>query len=160
MNQFCLRNRQRAVKVNGTILRRIGRHLLRHLPCTSGHEVGVYLVEREEISRINWTFLRHAGPTDVITFDHRPESGCAVSHLYGEIYICPEEAQSNAHRFHTAWPEELVRYLVHGILHLQGLDDATPSERRKMRRHENKWLKSLAREFPLSQISLNNTVKP
>ena len=73
--------------------------------------------------------------------------------VHGEIFICIDEAVTQARRFRTTWPSELVRYLVHGILHLQGYDDLTPAARRKMKREENRLLQQLARHYLLQRLS-------
>ena len=63
-------------------------------------------------------------------------------HLNGEIYICPSQARKNARLFDAPFREEVLRYLAHGLLHLSGLDDATPDERRHMTSSEDRLLGS------------------
>jgi rRNA maturation RNase YbeY len=99
---------------------------------------------------LNETFLKHAGATDVITFDYSDSASPAL--LSGELFICVEEAVSQARRFRTTWPSELVRYLVHGVLHLRGYGDARPADRRKMKREEDRLVGQLARRIPLSKV--------
>src|SRR3954447_7447167 len=62
-------------------------------------ELGIYFVTAEEIAQINADFLRHTGPTDVITFDYGEDGA--------EIFVCPEVAMSQARQFRTSWQEEL-----------------------------------------------------
>ena len=50
------------------------------------------------------------------------------------------------------WQSEIARYLVHGLLHLEGYDDAGPGPRRAMKRRENKLLKELSRRFDLGKL--------
>lgn len=69
--------------------------------------------------------------------------------LHGEIFICVEEAVAQGVRFGSGWPSELVRYLIHGLLHLQGFDDLRPEARRRMKRAEGRLLKRAAAEFAL-----------
>lgn len=99
------------------------------------------------MTELNETFLRHRGVTDVITFNYaeRPDGGP----LQGEIFVCIDEAHVQATRFGTSWQEELVRYILHGILHLQGYDDRRKTDRLRMKRRENQLLKHLAHTFPL-----------
>jgi len=108
------------------------------------------------MARLNVVFLRHAGSTDVISFDYS-ELGTRDSEqqtrLHGEIFICVDEAIRQARRFRTTWQSEIVRYLVHGVLHLIGCDDQRAADRRKMKREENRWLRSLAARFPLSRLA-------
>ena len=56
--------------------------------------------------------------------------------MAGEIFVCVPEALAQASRFGAAWQEELVRYIVHGVLHLRGYDDLQPVARRKMKRRK------------------------
>jgi ssRNA-specific RNase YbeY (16S rRNA maturation enzyme) len=55
-----------------------------------------------------------------------------------------DDAVACAPRFRTSWPEEMMRYLVHGVLHLQGHDDHGAAARRAMKKLENRWLKQLS----------------
>jgi probable rRNA maturation factor len=81
----------------------------------------VSLVSEEEICRLHAEFLNDPSPTDVITFDH------------GEIIIGVEAAVVEAEA--RGWPleRELFLYLIHGFLHLQGLEDHEPEEAEQMR---------------------------
>ena len=114
------------------------------------YELGVHLVNEQEMVHLNETFLRHQGCTDVITFDHQDASDPKV--LHGEIFVCVDEALLQARRFRSSWQSEVVRYLVHGMLHLSGYDDRRRQARQKMKRAENGMLKELARRFELTQL--------
>jgi rRNA maturation RNase YbeY len=72
--------------------------------------------------------------------------------LYGEIFVCVDEAVWQAQKFGASWQSEVVRYIVHGILHLLGFDDASVAARRKMKREENRRLRELSRRFALSKL--------
>ncbi len=113
-------------------------------------DLGVYLVEADEITRLNKTFLRHGGVTDVITFTYLSSPSLEV--IQGEIFICTSEAVRQGRRFRTDWTTELVRYLVHGVLHLQGYDDLKPVPRRKMKNEENRLVRELGRRFQLQRV--------
>lgn len=169
MSQLVLRNRQRACRVNIPLLRHILRFLLDKLVVVKTYELGVHLVSEPEMVRLNETFMRHAGSTDVITFDHtltpdvksllknyrKPESPHVGCHerMHGEIFVCMDEAMRQARRFRTSWQSELVRYVVHGALHLCGFDDQRPAARRIMKREENRLLHEVARRWPLAQLT-------
>lgn len=75
MSELCLRNRQRACAVDLRLLRRVVRALLDALE-VSDFELAIHLVGLEEIVHLNETYLHHAGPTDVISFDHRGWEAC------------------------------------------------------------------------------------
>ena len=142
-------NRQRARKINVRWLKEITGALLTELAGLDA-SLEINLVSPAQMARVNRTFLQHEGPTDVITFDYRePTPGAA---LHGELFICPEVAVLQAGEFGTDWRSELVRYVIHGILHLLGHDDLEAAARRKMKRVEGRWLRDIARRFPLSKL--------
>jgi probable rRNA maturation factor len=150
-----IRNRQRAVPVNVRHLRRIAACLLRVLETAEPCDLGIYLVRSTEMSRLNETFLRHAGVTDVITFDYGSRPG-----LHGEIFICLEEALSQARRFRTSWQSELARYVIHGLLHLTGYDDRRPGDRHRMKLEEDRLLRQLGRRCAIPELARPRPLPP
>ena len=143
-------NRQKSRKLDAVLLRRIGRHLLENLLDHGEYELGVHLIDAYEMAELNETFLGHAGSTDVLTFDHQRTAN--DGRLHGEIFISVEDAQAQAVRFRATWQEETVRYLAHGLLHLEGHDDTEPALRRAMKREENKLVKELSCCFDLGKL--------
>ena len=139
-------NRQRARKINKPLLEKIVAELFSELEIMEV-ELGIHLVGAKEMARVNWQFLHHEGSTDVITFDHQ-ESGVRSQKselkLNGELFICVDEAVTQAKEFGTNWQSEVVRYIVHGVLHLLGYDDLKPQLRRVMKREENRLVRLLA----------------
>jgi probable rRNA maturation factor len=161
-------NRQRVRKINLRLLKKITRELLAELELEKG-EIGICLIAAPEMTRLNETYLKHGGSTDVIAFDYRENVGQAssLSHskirkirnrqdagstLKGEIFVCVDEAVLQARKFGTSWQSEVIRYLVHGVLHLLGFDDSSAGARRKMKREENRRLREMTRRFPLSKL--------
>ena len=112
-------------------------------------ELGINLLAAREMSLLNETFLRHEGPTDVITFDYAKKR----KSLHGEIFVCVHEAVVQAKSFRSNWQLETVRYVIHGVLHLLGHDDSRAAARRKMKREENRLLRGLSRRFSLADIA-------
>ena len=164
--QVVVANRQRAQKINLRRLRQIIEALLPDFGFERA-ELDVHLVGVPEITRLNEQFLRHGDSTDVIAFDYadrsradRPQPAArpgamrtSCPTLHGEIFICVDEAVRAARRFRTSWQSEIVRYLIHGVLHLQGYDDSHPGARRKMKREEDRRLRALSRRFSLAQLA-------
>jgi len=156
-------NRQRVRAVDSHLLRRIVKTLLSELLQAGHADVGIHLVAALEMTRLNETFLHHAGSTDVITFDYADhasrmdsEAFRSTKHapsLHGEIFICVDEAVSHARHFRTRWQSELVRYIVHGLLHLLGLDDRRAAARRKMKSEESRLLGRLSLRFPMNKLA-------
>lgn len=149
MLEVYLRNRQRTRTVNLKLLQSMAQAVADECGFAAG-QLGVLLVSAPEMTRLNERFLQHAGPTDVIAFDY---AGHENGPWRGEVFICVEEAVRQARRFGTVWPKEVVRYLVHGLLHLRGEDDTTPSARARMKAVENAMLRRLTRRFPLARLS-------
>jgi probable rRNA maturation factor len=146
-------NRQRTRKINSRLIEQTTRVLLAELKIENA-ELGINLAGAKEMAALNWKFLRHEGSTDVITFDHaekRKAQGARRKYLHGELFVCVDEAVSQAKRFKTNWQSETVRYIVHGVLHLVGHDDLKPALRRKMKRAENLLLRKLSKKFSLAQ---------
>jgi rRNA maturation RNase YbeY len=105
-----VRNRQRASRVDARHLRSAARTLLQELLDLVEFNLGIYLVAAPEMSRLNQSFLGHAGSTDVITFDYRePSASARPAAIHGEIFICIDEAIRQAKIFHTSWETELER---------------------------------------------------
>jgi probable rRNA maturation factor len=151
---IAITNRQRTKKINQRLLKQISRTLLAELKLETA-EIGICLVGKPEITLLNETFLHHAGVTDVIAFDYsdsRRQTPNPRPQIHGEIFICMDEAVRQARKFGATWQSELVRYLVHGVLHLLGHDDARAAARRKMKREENRWLREITRRFSLSKL--------
>jgi probable rRNA maturation factor len=159
---------QHTRKINLRLLGKITSALLAELEIEKA-EIGICLVGAPEMTRLNETFLKHKGSTDVIAFDYRDSVGQAssLSHskirkvrdrqdacstLHGEIFVCVDEAVLQARKFGTSWQSEVIRYLVHGVLHLLGFDDSSAGARRKMKREENRRLREMIRRFPLSKL--------
>ena len=146
---LCLRNRQRDCPLDLRLLRRVLRFALEHSFNTSNYELCFHFVPAPEMASVNEKFLNHIGPTDVITFNH----SCGDEKLHGEIFICPEVAVVHARDFRTSWQEEIVRYCVHGVLHLRGYEDVRAGDRRKMKREEDRVVNELSQQFALARLS-------
>ncbi len=150
------RNRQRTRRVDGRLLRRLTLAVLRDELRIESWELAVHLVGAAEMARVNWAYLQHEGSTDVITFDHSEKPTPGV--LHGEIFICLDDAVKQAREFRTRWPEELARYVIHGLLHLCGHDDLSPGPRRVMKREENRLVRVVSLAFPLHRLSRGKVV--
>jgi len=145
-----IRNRQRIRPMDIPLLRRILRHLLESEMAIASYALGIHFIEPRQMSQLNENYLDHAGSTDVITFDHS-EGG--AGQMYGELFISVADAVVQAREFRTTWPAEVVRYLIHGVLHLRGYDDLAAAPRRLMKREENRLLRKLEKQFNLRQVA-------
>jgi len=95
-------------------------------------------VNDEKILEVNREYLGHDYYTDIITFDY--DEGAQVN---GDIVISLDTVRSNAEKFGKAYDDELHRVIIHGILHLCGINDKGPGEREIMEAAENKALAAL-----------------
>ena len=145
-------NRQRTRKLDVALLRQITVSALADLPRVSQWDLTFYFVGAKRMAEVNETHLHHQGPTDVITFDYNDTS--APGRLTGEIFICPDIAILQAREFHTTWQSEVVRYLVHALLHLCGYDDLKPGARRTLKVVENRLVRKLGRQFNLAALGV------
>jgi probable rRNA maturation factor len=76
--------------------------------------------------------------------------------LHGEIFISLDDALKQAREFRTSWQSELVRYVIHGLLHLCGHDDFKPALRRHMKRAESHLLREVNKCFTLARLGTRN----
>ena len=114
---------------------------IRAVAATYGYkvgEVGYMFVDDEKILEVNNEYLGHDYYTDVITFDY-DEPGI----VSGDIVISLDTVRTNAEKFGKQYDDELHRVIIHGILHLCGINDKGPGEREIMEDAENKALAML-----------------
>ena len=98
-------------------------------------EIGYMFVDDEKILEVNNEYLGHDYYTDVITFDY-----CEGNILNGDIVISLDTVRTNAEKFGKTYEDELFRVIIHGVLHLCGINDKGPGEREIMEENENKAL--------------------
>lgn len=98
-------------------------------------DINYIFVDDEEILRVNRQFLQHDYYTDIITFDYT--SGPVIS---GDLFISFDTVRSNAEGLKVSYSQELDRVIIHGILHLCGINDKGPGERAIMEAAENRAL--------------------
>ncbi|MCI6840134.1 MAG: rRNA maturation RNase YbeY [Prevotella sp.] len=98
-------------------------------------DVGYMFVDDDKILEVNREYLGHDYYTDVITFDYDEDD--IVS---GDIVISLDTVRSNAALFGKTYEDELNRVIIHGILHLCGINDKGPGEREIMEAAENRAL--------------------
>jgi probable rRNA maturation factor len=98
-------------------------------------EISVVLTDNRDILEINRSFLSHHYYTDVITFDTSKRNV-----ISGDIFISIDQVKLNAIKYKTEYNKEIVRVIIHGVLHLVGYNDADESEKFKMRSLEDSYL--------------------
>ena len=116
---------------------------IRAVAADYGFSVGeihyIFCSDEKELE-VNRTFLQHDYYTDVITFDYSTEDV-----INGDIFISLDTVRSNAEEVGADFKEELMRIIIHGVLHLTGQADKTPETKAEMTRKENLALTKLPR---------------
>lgn len=111
-------------------------------------EVAYVFCNDDNILEVNRQYLKHDYFTDIITFDY-----CEGDMLSGDLFISLDTVRTNAELFHKTYDDELHRVIIHGILHLVGINDKGPGEREIMEAAENKALDLLQK---LRQENIEN----
>lgn len=102
-------------------------------------DITYIFVDDEEILRVNREFLQHDYYTDIITFDYNDGR-----RLSGDLFISLDTVRTNAEGLQVAYEQELHRVIIHGVLHLCGINDKGPGEREMMEAAENRALSKLS----------------
>ena len=116
---------------------------IKAVAATYGKKVGdiAYIFcDDEKILEVNRQYLQHDYYTDIITFDYTEDNV-----ISGDLFISLDTVRSNSEEQGTTYEEELHRVIIHGILHLCGIDDKGPGEREIMEAAENKALEMYIR---------------
>ena len=95
-------------------------------------DLNLILTTDEQLLKINREFLKHDYLTDVIAFDYSERS--VVS---GEIYISIDTVKRNSHKYKVSFSEEIIRVMIHGVLHLCGYDDRSEAGSEIMKKRED-----------------------
>lgn len=96
----------------------------------------------EYLLKINAEFLSHNYYTDIITFDLSEEKGGII----GEVYISSDRVLENSKVHNVSFEQEMLRVMFHGALHLIGYNDKTTTQKKLMRKAEDKYLKRWKKE--------------
>ena len=98
-------------------------------------EIAYIFCDDEKILEVNKEYLQHDYYTDIITFDYSEEDS-----ISGDLFISLDTVRSNSEMLGVGYEQELHRVIIHGILHLCGIDDKGEGEREKMEAAENSAL--------------------
>ena len=118
-------------------LDRLIRHVVAAENGTLVH-VSIVLSDHATVRRLNQDYLDHDYNTDVLSFSLQKEP--STNAVEGEVYVDLDTAAERHDEFDTSFEREAYRYVVHGVLHLLGYDDATEEGQETMRARENLYL--------------------
>ncbi|MBT3210758.1 MAG: rRNA maturation RNase YbeY [Planctomycetaceae bacterium] len=146
-------NRQRATAVCSKTLKHRFISAINSLKISEA-DISLAIVNDKEIAELHEAWLGIPGPTDVLSFDlsgpqrsqHTLHKNC--DSIRGEIIASAETASREALVYHWSPDHELTYYLLHGLLHLKGYNDHTPSERISMRRKERALMRAIGLPSP------------
>ena len=136
--EITVHNLQRKISVNVAELEKFAGNAVQHslqlqqrqrTDLRKLSEIFIWLISDRRMALLHRKFLGQSGPTDVMTFQH------------GEIFISVDTARRHARAFENSLLRELKLYIVHGLLHLHGFDDQTPSEAHKMKAAQERILR-------------------
>ncbi|MEL6771723.1 MAG: rRNA maturation RNase YbeY [Bacteroidota bacterium] len=105
----------------------------------TARDVSIVLADHATVLDLNRAWLDHDYTTDVLSFN-LDEEALAEGFVEGEVYVDLDTAAERAPEFGTTFDAEALRYVVHGVLHLVGYDDATPDEKAAMHALEDRYL--------------------
>jgi probable rRNA maturation factor len=131
-----IKNLQNLKRINLVSLEKRIKKILKYLNL-SNKTVYIVLSDNRLIRKLNKAFLGKNEPTDVIAF---PLGDRHTQDLLGEVIVSIEQAIKNTRVYRTIFEEELLLYLIHGILHLSGYDDQTKHQRAEMQAKERELL--------------------
>ncbi len=105
-------------------------------------QINYIFVDDERILEVNREFLQHDYYTDIITFDYDE-----ADIINGDLFISLDTVRTNAEQVGASYEQELHRVIIHGVLHLCGINDKGPGEREIMEAEENRALGLLPERF-------------
>ena len=118
--------------------------------------VSLAIVNDSTIHELNRRYLQHDYATDVLSFVLEDEE----DRLEGEVIVSADTAAANCGRFGWSRDDELLLYLVHGMLHLVGYDDHEPDEQRLMRQREQHYLARFGVQARYEEADGGSDVQP
>lgn len=137
-------NMQKDMQLSLATIKRVLRRCLEILNISTD-EVIFHFVSLKEIGVLHRRFFGDPSPTDCITVPiDSPGKQSGGYHLLGEVFICPKVAKLYAQEHDLSPFGELIRYAVHGLLHLIGYDDMQVKDARAMRKKEEEVLKKIS----------------
>jgi len=131
--KYCLKNKRRIIywikEISSIHKKKVG-------------DISIIFTNDSYILEINKQYLKHNYFTDIITFDYSNKDI-----IVGDIFISVDTVESNAQRFNTTFNDEILRVIIHGILHLIGFNDKIDEEQKEMREQENKSLELYYKKY-------------
>jgi len=142
LQSFEITNQQRIKRIKIKNIREVLNRILPLLGMPYA-KVSILFCDNKFIRKLNRKFFNESGVTDVISF---PLKDATYPQYLGEVIICVEEAKKAAKLYGNTWQEELVFYLIHGILHLMGYNDIKNKQKIIMERKQEEILSKILKK--------------
>lgn len=144
-------NLNKFFSLNTKFIEAVGSGILKTLKKEKTSEVDIVFMDDAAIKKLNKRYKGKDASTDVLSFGIDGREFMRKKVL-GEIFISLDTARRNAKLFGVAFEDEVVRYLVHGMLHLFGYDDGTEADKMRMWHRQEGLLKDICRHEDLSKV--------
>jgi len=139
-------NLHKKYKLKENLLKKIIVDVLKKIKRSGDAELEFVFLDDRSIRRLNKKYKKADRATDVLSFRLDKDGTCGKKFL-GNIFISVDRAFANSRIFNTCPENELVLYVIHGILHLFGYDDGTEAKKSRMRDKERKIISGLCRNL-------------
>ena len=126
---FFLSNEKKVVNWLLSVLRNEG---------VEAQSIDYNFVDKKQMIKINKKHLNHNYLTDVLAFNYSEDNT-----IQGDVFVSEEMVRANAQEYSQSFSDELLRVMLHGLLHLCGHNDKTPEQQNRIRDLEDKYLKLL-----------------
>lgn len=146
MTHTLVYNTQEELPIDSELVKRVAT-LFCEQKGVKAHTLEITFVDLQTSSERHQDYFNDPTPTDCMTFPVDPPFEESEGSVLGEIVICPEVAEIAAQEHKTDYKKELIRYVIHGLLHMIGYDDKTNQQRQVMREEEDLFLSQLTHEF-------------
>lgn len=144
-------NLHKSYDLNERYVRKLAAEILKMIGRERPAELELVFLDDRSIRKFNKKYKFEDRATDVLSFKiDRREFGQKV--FLGEIMISLDTAFKNSKLYDTVFTDEIVLYIIHGILHLFGYDDGTAEERGRMVKRQNRILDKLCSCRDLSEV--------
>lgn len=141
MLSIAVNNQQSRLRVDKRLLKKAACLILKDAGIEAA-EISIAVVDDPMIAQVHAEFLDDDSPTDVISFVLDSSPG----RLEGEVVASADMAIARAPEFDWSPAEELLLYVIHGVLHLVGYDDTTPKARKTMRKMERRYISHISKK--------------
>lgn len=144
---------QRRIKINNSAVSTVVEDILKQekkKDYRDDFEISINFVNDRRIRQINKEYLNEDCFTDVISFAMTEGEGAEFCpQLLGDVFISIDTAKRQAKMYGSSFADELLLYLVHGVLHILSYDDIDPEKRKIMKKKENFYFKQFCQAINL-----------